>query len=303
MTLENLSKQIIEEKKKRKKFLAKDLYEIIQEFIKEQIKKTPVSKGNRKLYYISAEFLLGKMLTSNAVNLGILDELKLLVEKEGFTWKQIQDEENEPSLGNGGLGRLAACFLDSIAGLKLPGDGIGLYYHFGLFEQKFKKYKQIEEPNRWIDRTTWFTRKDVNFKVPYKDGYLYPVLYDMEIIGEKQTHNVLHLFDLKSVDEGLVKEGIEFDKEAVDKNLTLFLYPDDSDKAGRKLRIYQQYFMVSCAAQMILQEASDKGWKLDELDQHVIVQINDTHPTMVILEFIRLLRERGFLLAKAIDIA
>lgn len=302
MTLENLSKQIIEEKKKRKKFLAKDLYEIIQEFIKEQIKKTPVSKGNRKLYYISAEFLLGKMLTSNAVNLGILDELKLLVEKEGFTWKQIQDEENEPSLGNGGLGRLAACFLDSIAGLKLPGDGIGLYYHFGLFEQKFKKYKQIEEPNRWIDRTTWFTRKDVNFKVPYKDGYLYPVLYDMEIIGEKQTHNVLHLFDLKSVDEGLVKEGIEFDKEAVDKNLTLFLYPDDSDKAGRKLRIYQQYFMVSCAAQMILQEASDKGWKLDELDQHVIVQINDTHPTMVILEFIRLLRERGFLLAKAIDI-
>lgn len=301
-SLDMIVEQIEKIKKENKKVYAKDVYEIIQRYIKQEINRTPVIKQERKLYYISAEFLLGKMLTCNAVNLGILDDLKKLVENEGFTWEEIQDEEKEPSLGNGGLGRLAACFLDSIANLNLAGDGIGLYYHFGLFEQKFKDNKQIELPNRWFDTTSWFTKKDVSFKVPYKNGYLEPILYDMEIIGGQHTHNTLHLFDLKNVDELLVSEGIEFDKQAVDKNLTLFLYPDDSDEDGRKLRIYQQYFMVSCAAQMILEEANKKGWKIDELDQHIVIQINDTHPTMIILEFIRLLKERGFMLNQAMKI-
>ncbi len=300
--LDMIVEQISKIKKENKKVYTKDVYEIIQKYIKLEINKTPVIEQERKLYYISAEFLLGKMLTCNAVNLGILEDLKKIVENEGFTWDEIQDEEKEPSLGNGGLGRLAACFLDSIANLNLAGDGIGLYYHFGLFEQKFKDNKQIEVPNKWFDTTSWFTKKDVLFKVPYKNGYLEPILYDMEIVGRQHTHNILHLFDLKNVDESLVREGIEFDKQAVDKNLTLFLYPDDSDEAGRKLRIYQQYFMVSCAAQMILEEADQRGWKIDELDQYVVVQINDTHPTMIILEFIRLLKERGFMLNQAMKI-
>ncbi len=300
--LDMIVEQISKIKKENKKVYTKDVYEIIQKYMKLEINKTPVIEQERKLYYISAEFLLGKMLTCNAVNLGILEDLKKIVENEGFTWDEIQDEEKEPSLGNGGLGRLAACFLDSIANLNLAGDGIGLYYHFGLFEQKFKDNKQIEVPNKWFDTTSWFTKKDVLFKVPYKNGYLEPILYDMEIVGRQHTHNILHLFDLKNVDESLVREGIEFDKQAVDKNLTLFLYPDDSDEAGRKLRIYQQYFMVSCAAQMILEEADQRGWKIDELDQYVVVQINDTHPTMIILEFIRLLKERGFMLNQAMKI-
>lgn len=300
--LDMIAEQIAKIKKENKKVYTKDVYEIIQKYMKHEINKTPVIEQERKLYYISAEFLLGKMLTCNAVNLGILEDLKKIVENEGFTWDEIQDEEKEPSLGNGGLGRLAACFLDSIANLNLAGDGIGLYYHFGLFEQKFKDNKQIELPNKWFDTISWFTKKDVSFKVPYKNGYLEPILYDMEIVGRQHTHNTLHLFDLKNVDESLVREGIEFDKQVVDKNLTLFLYPDDSDEAGRKLRIYQQYFMVSCAAQMILEEANQRGWKIDELDQHVVIQINDTHPTMIILEFIRLLKERGFVLNQAMKI-
>lgn len=300
--LQDLQQHIQQEKRKYNHLSATRMYELIQAYVKAQMQSAPIHQSERKLYYISAEFLLGKMLTSNLVNLGLLDEMQELVQKEGFAWSQIQDEEMEPSLGNGGLGRLAACFLDSIASLQRNGDGIGLYYHFGLFEQKFENNKQVELPNRWIGKTSWFTKKEVNYRVPYKNGWLKPILYDMEVIGEHGTRNTLHLFDVESVDESIVHDGIQFDKTAIEKNLTLFLYPDDSDEAGRKLRIYQQYFMVSCAAQMILEEALQHQWDLRHLHEHVIIQINDTHPTMVILELIRLLQKRGLLLAEAIEV-
>lgn len=300
--LQDLQQHIQQEKRKYNHLSATRMYELIQAYVKAQMQLAPIHQSERKLYYISAEFLLGKMLTSNLVNLGLLDEMQELVQKEGFAWSQIQDEEMEPSLGNGGLGRLAACFLDSIASLQRNGDGIGLYYHFGLFEQKFENNKQVELPNRWIGKTSWFTKKEVNYRVPYKNGWLKPILYDMEVIGERGTRNTLHLFDVESVDESIVHDGIQFDKTAIEKNLTLFLYPDDSDEAGRKLRIYQQYFMVSCAAQMILEEALQHQWDLRHLHEHVIIQINDTHPTMVILELIRLLQKRGLLLAEAIEV-
>lgn len=300
--LQDLQQHIQQEKRKYNHLSATRMYELIQAYVKAQMQSAPIHQSERKLYYISAEFLLGKMLTSNLVNLGLLDEMEELVQKEGFAWSQIQDEEMEPSLGNGGLGRLAACFLDSIASLQRNGDGIGLYYHFGLFEQKFENNKQVELPNRWIGKTSWFTKKEVNYRVPYKNGWLKPILYDMEVIGEHGTRNTLHLFDVESVDESIVHDGIQFDKTAIEKNLTLFLYPDDSDEAGRKLRIYQQYFMVSCAAQMILEEALQHQWDLRHLHEHVIIQINDTHPTMVILELIRLLQKRGLLLAEAIEV-
>lgn len=281
---------------------SRSVYFMIMDYVKKMIQKATVPDTGRKLYYISAEFLLGKMLTSNLVNLGILQEMKDFLKEEGFVWEDIVAQEQEPSLGNGGLGRLAACFLDSIAALQLPGDGIGLYYHFGLFEQVFKDLKQVEMPNAWIKANGWFTKREVSFQVPYQNGYLEPVLYDMDVIGEHGTRNALHLFDLKTVNEDLVKEGIQFDQRAIDQNLTLFLYPDDSSEDGRKLRIYQQYFMVSCAAQYILWEAEQKGWPLDQLDQHIVIQINDTHPTMIILELLRLLRQRGMHLAKAVDL-
>lgn len=300
--LQDLREKIQQEKKVNKQLSATRLYQLLLEYTKQQMHLAPKPDADRKLYYISAEFLLGKMLTSNLVNLGLLEDAKALVEAEGFHWAQIQDEENEPSLGNGGLGRLAACFLDSIANLQLNGDGIGLYYHFGLFEQKFKHNKQVEIPNRWISENTWFTKKAVSYRVPYKQGWLQPVLYDMDVIGEHNTRNTLHLFDVESVDETIVEEGITFDKTAIEKNLTLFLYPDDSDEEGRKLRIYQQYFMVSCAAQMILEEAKIQKWNLRHLHEHIIIQINDTHPTMVILELIRLLKEEGLLMAEAIEV-
>lgn len=300
--LQDLQQHIQQEKRKYNHLSATRMYELIQAYVKAQMQSAPIHQSEHKLYYISAEFLLGKMLTSNLVNLGLLDEMQELVQKEGFAWSQIQDEEMEPSLGNGGLGRLAACFLDSIASLQRNGDGIGLYYHFGLFEQKFENNKQVELPNRWIGKTSWFTKKEVNYRVPYKNGWLKPILYDMEVIGEHGTRNTLHLFDVESVDESIVHDGIQFDKTAIEKNLTLFLYPDDSDEAGRKLRIYQQYFMVSCAAQMILEEALQHQWDLRHLHEHVIIQINDTHPTMVILELIRLLQKRGLLLAEAIEV-
>lgn len=300
--LQDLQQHIQQEKRKYNHLSATRMYELIQAYVKAQMQSAPIHQSERKLYYISAEFLLGKMLTSNLVNLGLLDEMQELVQKEGFAWSQIQDEEMEPSLGNGGLGRLAACFLDSIASLQRNGDGIGLYYHFGLFEQKFENNKQVELPNRWIGKTSWFTKKEVNYRVPYKNGWLKPILYDMEVIGEHGTRNTLHLFDVESVDESIVHDGIQFDKTAIEKNLTLFLYPDDSDEPGRKLRIYQQYFMVSCAAQMILEEALQHQWDLRHLHEHVIIQINDTHPTMVILELIRLLQKRGLLLAEAIEV-
>ena len=298
---ERLKNEVRIANRANRNFSNKNVYYLIVDYVKKMMQKASVPDTGRKLYYISAEFLLGKMLTSNLVNLGILQEMKDFLKEEGFVWEDVVAQECEPSLGNGGLGRLAACFLDSISALQLPGDGIGLYYHYGLFEQTFKDLKQYEQPNAWIKENGWFTKKAVTFKVPYKDGYLEPVLYDMDVIGEHYTRNALHLFDLKNVDESLVKEGIQFDQKAVDKNLTLFLYPDDSTEDGRKLRIYQQYFMVSCAAQYILKEAEEKGWPLYELDQHIIIQINDTHPTMIILELIRLLREKGMHLHKALS--
>ena len=281
---------------------AQDIYRILVKECKKRMEKTPYVEGDKKLYYISAEFLLGKMLSSNLMNLGIYDEAVAFVKKMGYTMAEIQDVEKEPSLGNGGLGRLAACFLDSIAALNLCGDGIGLFYHFGLFEQKFVDHKQLELPNEWIDEPSWFKKKDTDIQVSFPHMTLKAVEYDMDVIGYHGMKNTLHLFDVESVDESIVKDGINFDKTAIDKNLTLFLYPDDSDDDGRLLRIYQQYFMVSCGAQMILADCKKKGYALDKLYEHVVIQINDTHPTMVILELIRLLREEGMSLKKACGI-
>lgn len=289
-------------KETKKKKTAQDIYEILVKECRKRMDETPYVEGNKKLYYISAEFLLGKMLTSNLINLGMYDKAVAYVEEMGYTMADIQDVEKEPSLGNGGLGRLAACFLDSIASLNLCGDGIGLFYHFGLFEQKFMDHKQVELPNAWIEEPSWFTKKDTDIEVSFPNMTLKAVQYDMDVIGYHGHKNTLHLFDIESVDESIVKDGISFDKKAIDKNLTLFLYPDDSDDDGRLLRIYQQYFMVSCGAQMILADCKKKGYPLDQLYEHVVIQINDTHPTMVILELIRLLREEGMSLKKACSI-
>lgn len=279
------------------------IYQSIIDVTKQKMKGRDLITGDKKLYYISAEFLIGKMLTCNLINLGILDEVKAFVEENGCVWKTIQDMEAEPSLGNGGLGRLAACFMDSIASLQLCGDGIGLYYHFGLFEQQFKQNKQVEIPNRWIQEdTNWFTKTALPFKVEFPSFSLQPVRYDMDIVGYHGKRNTLHLFDIEGVDESIVKAGIEFDKKDIKENLTLFLYPDDSDDDGRKLRIYQQYFMVSCGAQMILHECKEKGYDLHTLQNHIAIQINDTHPSLIIPELIRLLIKEGILLKEAMHI-
>lgn len=279
-----------------------ELYELLVKECKARMKQVPYVKGDKKLYYISAEFLLGKMLSSNLINLGIYEEACQFVEELGYSMSDIQNVEKEPSLGNGGLGRLAACFLDSIASLNLCGDGIGLFYHFGLFEQQFKDHKQYELPNEWIQPVSWFEQQDCDIEVSFPVGTLRAVRYDMDVLGFHGQKNTLHLFDIDTVDESIVHDGIAFDKTAIDKNLTLFLYPDDSDENGRLLRIYQQYFMVSCGAQMILKDCKEKGYPLDQLYEHVVIQINDTHPTMVILELIRLLREEGMSLSKACSI-
>ncbi len=255
----------------------------------------------KKLYYISAEFLIGKLLSNNLINLGIYDDVKSQLAEAGKSITEIEELENEPSLGNGGLGRLAACFLDSIATLGLNGDGVGLNYHFGLFRQVFEKNAQTAQPDPWITECSWLTRTDVTYPVRYRGLEVTARMYDINVTGYGNTTNKLHLFDVESVDESIVKDGIDFDKEDIAKNLTLFLYPDDSDDAGRLLRIYQQYFMVSCAAQLILAEAEAKGCKLHDLRDYAVIQINDTHPTMVIPELIRLLMERGMTMAEAIE--
>ena len=265
-----------------------------------ETRKTPV-KG-RKLYYISAEFLIGKLLSNNLINLGLYDDVKTILEENGKSLAAVEEAEPEPSLGNGGLGRLAACFLDSIATLGLNGDGIGLNYHFGLFKQLFKDNKQEEAPNPWIENTSWLTKTDVTYQVPYKNFTLTSRMYDIAVTGYHGRTNHLHLFDVESVDESIVEDGISFDKTDVAKNLTLFLYPDDSDREGRILRIYQQYFMVSNAAQLILKETEERGFDLYHLHEHVVIQINDTHPTMVIPELVRLLMARGFNIDTAIDV-
>ncbi len=256
---------------------------------KELMAKQEAIHGDKKVYYISAEFLIGKLLSNNLLNLGIYDDVEEALKEAGIRLSDVEEYEPEPSLGNGGLGRLAACFLDSIATLGLPGDGVGLNYHFGLFKQVFEDKLQKAEKNDWIEAQSWLTRTDVSYQVAFGDKKVTSRMYDIDVVGYDNGVNKLHLFDIESVDESIVKEGINFDKTAIEKNLTLFLYPDDSDEAGNLLRIYQQYFMVSNAAQLILSEMKAKGYPLETMPEHVVIQINDTHPTMVIPELIRLL--------------
>ncbi len=276
------------------------LLNTVKELAKE--KGSNPSSTDRKVYYISAEFLIGKLLSNNLINLGIYDEVKELLASNGKALCEIEELEPEPSLGNGGLGRLAACFLDSMASLGLNGDGIGLNYHLGLFKQVFDQNKQFETPNPWIENTSWLTKTDVSYEVPFKDFTLTSKLFDIDVTGYENGTNKLHLFDIDTVNEAIVEGGISFDKDNIKENLTLFLYPDDSDKKGELLRIYQQYFMVSNAAQYILQECEEKGYALTDLHKHVAIQINDTHPSMVIPELIRLLTAKGIATDAAIEI-
>ncbi|MBQ9334050.1 MAG: glycogen/starch/alpha-glucan family phosphorylase [Lachnospiraceae bacterium] len=281
-----------------------EIYHALLALVKELTRVTPQSEGEKKVYYISAEFLIGKLLSNNLINLGIYDRIDDMLKAHGRSLSAIEDEEPEPSLGNGGLGRLAACFLDSIATLGLPGDGIGLNYHFGLFKQVFRDRLQTAEKNDWIEPDkSWLNRTDTTFKVQFGDCTVTSRLYDIDVIGYRAGANKLHLFDIETIDESIVKKGIDFDKEAIEKNLTLFLYPDDSDEAGNLLRIYQQYFMVSNAAQLILKEMKERQYDLRRLNDHAVIQINDTHPTMVIPELIRILvEEKAFSMDEAIDV-
>ena len=280
-----------------------EIYFALLETVQQLSKENESDKSSKKkLYYISAEFLIGKLLSNNLINLGIYDEVKEILSQNGKDLCEIEELENEPSLGNGGLGRLAACFLDSIATLGLPGDGIGLNYHFGLFKQVFKNNLQTEEKNDWINKTTWLNKTDVTYDVEFGDFTLKSRLYDINVTGYNNVTNKLHLFDVETIDESIVQDGINFDKENVEKNLTLFLYPDDSDEKGRLLRIYQQYFMVSNGAKFILDECMAKGCNLHDLADYAVIQINDTHPTMVIPELIRLLIEKGIGMDEAIEI-
>ena len=281
-----------------------ELFTALMMLTKEETAKLPKNEGKKKLYYISAEFLIGKLLSNNLINLGLYEEAEEVLKKHGQELSEIEELELEPSLGNGGLGRLAACFLDSIATLGLPGDGVGLNYHFGLFQQMFKDHKQKEVKNPWITEESWLVRQPETFTVDFKDFSLESVLYDVDVPGYEAGCNRLHLFDVNTIDESIVPEdSIGFDKKKIQKNLTLFLYPDDSDDDGRKLRIYQQYFMVSCGAQLILKECEAKGYDLHKLNEHVVIQINDTHPSMVIPELIRLLTEKkGFSMDEAVAV-
>ena len=302
--MEKLLEQVLQERyhKTIKEASSQEIYTALLLITKDKMKNMKRNEGKKKLYYISAEFLIGKLLSNNLINLGLFEETREVLEKNGHHITDIEEIEQEPSLGNGGLGRLAACFLDSIATLGLNGDGVGLNYHDGLFRQTFVDHKQKEEKNPWITADSWLTRTETTFQVPFKDFTLTSVMYDIDIPGYKNNCNRLHLFDTDTVDESIIGDGISFDKNDIKKNLTLFLYPDDSDEAGQLLRIYQQYFMVSNAAQLILKEAEDNGYDLYRLYDHVAIQINDTHPTMVIPELIRLLMEKGFNMDTAIDV-
>ncbi len=284
----------------------RQLYEGLLEIVKEMSKEREVSpkeeKATRKVYYISAEFLIGKLLSNNLINLGIYDEVQKLLAGYGKSLADVEEQEPEPSLGNGGLGRLAACFLDSMATLGMNGDGVGLNYHFGLFLQKFRNHLQQENKNPWIEEKNWLERTEVSYPVQFGGFSVRSRMYDLDVVGYENRTNKLHLFDIETVDESIVEDGIQFNKEDIKKNLTLFLYPDDSDDAGRRLRVYQQYFMVSNAAQLILQECQERGCTLYDLPKYAAVQINDTHPSLVIPELIRLLMERGIRMEKAIEI-
>lgn len=279
-----------------------EIYDALLTMVQDMAKEKEYKEGKKKIYYISAEFLIGKLLSNNLINLGIYSEVKELLKKAGKDICQIEELEQEPSLGNGGLGRLAACFLDSIATLGYTGAGIGLNYHLGLFKQKFVNRLQKETKNPWIEEKSWLTKTDVCYPVTFKDFTLQARKYEIAVTGYDNRTNKLNLFDVDSVDESIVRDGISFDKRDIAHNLTLFLYPDDSDEEGRKLRIYQQYFMVSAGAQMILDECIAKGSNLYDLADYAVIQINDTHPTMVIPELIRLLMERGMDMDDAISV-
>ena len=279
-----------------------EVYEALLTYTKEQLVAKGYHDGKKKIYYISAEFLIGKLLSNNLINLGIYDEVAEFLKKNGKSLAEIESVEPEPSLGNGGLGRLAACFLDSIATLGLPGEGIGLNYHLGLFKQVFEDNLQHEVPNPWITPDSWLTATDVTYMVPFRGFSLKSTMYSIDVAGYENKAIHLNLFDIDLADESMVHDGITFNKKDILHNLTLFLYPDDSDEDGRKLRVYQQYFMVSNAAQLILDEAVSKGSNLHDLADYAVVQINDTHPSMIIPEFIRLLGERGIDFDEATEI-
>ena len=279
-----------------------EIYVALLELVKQQAqgKESPAKK--KKVYYISAEFLIGKLLSNNLINLGLFDTVKKELEENGKSIYEIEEIEPEPSFGNGGLGRLAACFLDSIATLGIPGDGIGINYHLGLFRQAFEKNLQKEYPNPWIEKESWLTKREKSYTVEFRDHVVKASLYDIAVTGYENRTNQLHLFDIDSVEEKITEDGISFDKEDIERNLTLFLYPDDSDEKGQLLRIYQQYFMVSAGAQLILEECEARGCNLHDLPEYAAIQINDTHPTMVIPELIRLLLIRGICIEEAMEI-
>ena len=279
-----------------------EIYQALMAVVQDMAEQKESNAGKKKVYYVSAEFLIGKLLSNNMINLGIYEDVRKMLAANGKDICEIEEIEAEPSLGNGGLGRLAACFLDSIATLGYNGAGIGLNYHLGLFQQKFADHMQKETKNPWMDRSGWLKRTDVSFPVSFGNMTLQSVMYEILVTGYGNRTNKLQLFDIDSVDESIVEDGISFDKKEIAKNLTLFLYPDDSDEDGRKLRIYQQYFMVSNAAQLILMEMKEKQYDLRKMYDYAVIQINDTHPTMIIPELIRLLIARGLSVDDAIDV-
>lgn len=281
----------------------KEAYYCLLYVVKGMTKATTPIAGPKKAYYISMEFLIGKLLSNNLINLGIYDKVKTILASKGKELAKLEESEPEPSLGNGGLGRLAACFLDSIATMGLPGDGIGLNYHFGLFKQEFKDKLQKAVKNDWMEEDSWLDKTDITFDVVFGDKKVTSRLYDIDVLGYANGVNKLHLFDVESIDESLVKDGISFDKEEIEKNLTLFLYPDDSDKAGNLLRVYQEYFMVSNAAQLILLEMKEQQYDLRKMYDYAVIQINDTHPSLIIPELIRILVEKkAFSMDEAIEV-
>ena len=279
-----------------------EIYQALMAVVQDMAEQKESNEGKKKVYYVSAEFLIGKLLSNNMINLGIYEDVRKMLAANGKDICEIEEIEAEPSLGNGGLGRLAACFLDSIATLGYNGAGIGLNYHLGLFQQKFADHMQKETKNPWMDRSGWLKRTDVGFPVSFGNITLQSVMYEILVTGYGNRTNKLQLFDIDSVDESIVQDGISFDKKEIAKNLTLFLYPDDSDEDGRKLRIYQQYFMVSNGAQLILKECEARGCNLYDLPDYAVIQINDTHPTMIIPELIRLLIARGLSVDDPIDV-
>ena len=289
--------------KKVEELSNREAYYVVLTLAKRLMKVSNTNVGKKRVYYISAEFLIGKLLSNNLINLGVYDKLEKILEDKGLKLTEIEEAEPEPSLGNGGLGRLAACFMDSIATLGFSGEGIGLNYHFGLFKQVFRDRLQRAEKNDWMEENSWLNKTDVSFDVYFGERKVTSRLYDVDVAGYNSGVNKLRLFDLESVDESIVEEGISFDKELIEKNLTLFLYPDDSDEKGHLLRIYQQYFMVSNAAQLILLELKERKYDLRKMYDHAVIQINDTHPTLIIPELIRILvEEKAFSLDEAIEV-